>query len=184
MLPCVGWVAYDFSSMALSNVTLQAATARDLPVIRRLAYDIWWPTYGSYLVHDQISLMLELIYSEEALQAQLEAGQQFSLAMRGDVTVGFVGYQPKHGKAQTMRIEKLYVMPSEQGKGTGKLLIDYVTQTALADGYSCLELNVNRRNAAARFYDRQGFVIIDTVDIPYHGYVLNDYVMQKELARE
>lgn len=128
--------------------------------------------------------MLELIYSEEALQAQLKTGQRFSLALRGGVSVGFVGFQPKHGMAKTMRIEKLYVMPPEQGKGTGKLLIDHVTQAALAGGYSCLELNVNRSNTAVRFYDRQGFVIIDTVDVPYHGYVLNDYVMQKKLAGE
>lgn len=171
--------------MALNNnVALQAATATDLPVIRRLAHDIWWPTYGSYIAQGQISLMLELIYSEKALRGQLEAGQRFSLAMRGDTAVGFVGFQPKHANLQIMRIEKLYVMQSEQGKGTGKLLIGHVAQIALADSCSYLELNVNRFNPAVRFYERQGFVLVDTVDIPYYGYVLNDYVMQKELEGE
>ena len=29
---------------------------------------------------------------------------------------------------------------------------------------------------------KQDFLITETVDIPYHGYVLDDYVMQKDLT--
>lgn len=170
--------------MRLVNISLRAATVSDVPIIHRLAHDIWWPTYRGYIAHDQISLMLELIYSEPALQKQFETGQQFTLAMRAHTPVGFVGFRPKSAQAATMRIEKLYVSPSEQGKGTGKLLINHVAHTASTNGYSYLELNVNRGNPAAKFYDRQGFVIIDTVDIPYHGYILNDYVMQKDLRAD
>ena len=162
-------------------VILQAVTVADVPVIHRLAHEVWWPTYGGYIARDQISLMLELIYSESALQKQIESGQRFTLAVRGHDAVGFVGFQPKPAQPEVMRIEKLYVSQSEQGKGTGKRLIDHVAQTALAGGYACLELNVNRSNPATKFYDRQGFVITNTVDTPYHGYVLNDYVMQKAL---
>lgn len=157
------------------------ATAADFPIIRRLAHEIWWPTYGDYIDHGQISLMLELIYSDQALQMQVEAGQFFLLAVRGDAAVGFVGFRLKPGMATTMRIEKLYVQLAEQGKGTGKLLINRVAQTARGAGCSYLELNVNRNNTAVEFYGRQGFEIVDTVDTPYHGYVLNDYVMQKVL---
>ena len=153
-------------------------------IIRQLANDIWWPTYGNYIDHGQIRLMLELIYSEPALRAQLEAGQCFSLALRGRTAVGFVGFQPKQDNPMTMRIEKLYVSQSEQGKGTGKLLINHVAKIAHAAGCSYLELNVNRYNPATDFYERQGFVIVDTVDTPYHDYVLNDYIMQKELGTD
>ncbi len=170
--------------MATDQVTLRAATEADLPIIRRLAHDIWWPTYGSYLAHGQISLMLELIYAERKLQEQLDEGERFSLALRAGIAVGFVGFRPKPGNEATMRIEKLYIQPSEQGKGTGKLLVDHVAQTACAAGCNALELHVNRGNPAEAFYRRQGFVIADTVDIPYHGYLLNDYVMRKALRPE
>ena len=167
--------------MVPTHVALRVATETDLPVICRLAHDIWWPTYQDYLPHGQISLMLELIYSNQALRKQLEAGQRFWLALRENVAMGFVGAQLKPGNPKIMRIEKLYVRPSEQGKGTGRLMINHIAQVAYSAGCTCLELNVNRGNPAAEFYGRQGFVIVDTVDIPYHGYVLNDYVMQKEL---
>src|SRR3546814_202410 len=167
--------------MAAEQIKLRTATVTDVPTIRQLAHDTWWPTYGAYIDHGQISLMLELIYSKNALRTQLAAGQCFALALRGDTAVGFVGFQPKAGHPKTMRIEKLYVGQSEQGNGTGKLLINHVAQVALATDCSHLELNVNRYNPASGFYERQGFVITDTVDTPYHGYVLNDYIMQMEL---
>lgn len=170
--------------MTLNTAILRVATESDLPIIHRLAHEIWWPTYETYLAHCQINLMLEMIYSEQALQAQLEAGQRFSLAMRGNTAVGFVGFQTNQAKPQVMRIEKLYVRQSEQGKGTGKLLINHVAKIALTAGCVHMELNVNRCNPATRFYSRMGFVIIATVDIPYYGYILNDYVMQKELREE
>lgn len=168
--------------MAPDNVSIRVATAADLSVIRELAHAIWWPTYADYLPHGQISLMLDLIYSEHALRRQLESGQRFVLAVREDVAVGFMGFQPKVKMPGTMRIEKLYVQLSEQRKGTGKLLIKHVCQAARLAGYSHVELNVNRDNPATEFYSRQGFVVVDSVDIPYHGYTLNDYVMRKELA--
>ncbi|WP_257669350.1 GNAT family N-acetyltransferase [Parapedobacter tibetensis] len=163
-----------------TNTTIQRAKLADAPTIHRLANEIWWPTYEDYIPHGQISLMLELIYTETALKQQMESGQYFSFAMRNGDPVGFVGFQPKPSVKTIMRIEKIYVYPSEQGKGTGKLLIDHVSQAALAVNIHCLELNVNRSNPARAFYEKQGFVIVEEVDIPYYGYMLNDYIMQKQ----
>ena len=168
--------------MTAGSTILQAATVADISSLRRLAHEIWWPTYGSFIAHGQISLMLELIYSEPALLAQMEAGQQFVLALQGGSAVGFVSFWPKPAQPEVMRIEKLYLSLSQQGKGIGRLLVDYADQQAQAAGCSLLELNVNRHNPAVGFYNRQGFFITDTVDIPYHGYVLNDYVMQRRVG--
>ena len=165
----------------MDEISFKAATLADLPVIHRLANEIWWPTYKDYLTDGQIRLMLERLYSIAALQEQLKAGQHFSFAMRRRIPVGFIGFQFKASAAHIMRIEKLYVLPSEQGKGTGKLIINHVAQIALAANSSYLELNVNRYNPALSFYERLGFVIVDTVDIPYHGYLLNDYLLRKGL---
>ncbi len=165
----------------MDTINIRQATAGDVQTIHRLAHDIWWPTYQDYIPHDQIRLMLELIYDERALLAQLDAGQYFSIAVRSEQPVGFVGFRSKPDDARIMRIEKIYIHPSEQGKGTGVLLIDHVSTAARAQGKMLLELNVNRSNPAKAFYTKQGFVVVEEVDIPYHGYVLNDYIMQKPL---
>ncbi len=164
----------------MNGITIQLASLCDMETISRLAYAIWWPTYRDLLPHGQIRLMLEQNYSNAALKRQLESGQRFSLAIRDGEAVGFVGFQPGPTR-RIMRIEKLYVLSSEQGKGTGKSLIDHVAQQALASDIHCLELNVYRHNPARAFYEKVGFSIVSEIDIPYHGYVLMDYIMQKPL---
>ncbi|SEL79146.1 GNAT family N-acetyltransferase [Parapedobacter koreensis] len=165
----------------MNTITIQAATLSDVETIHRLAHEIWWPTYNKLLTAAQISFMLEQIYSADALLNQMEAGQCFSFAVKDRKPIGFVGFQPKPLAIRTMRIEKLYILPSMQGHGIGKLLIDHVAQHALAVGMDCLELNVYRHNPAKAFYEKQGFAIVTAVEIPYHGYMLNDYIMQKQL---
>ena len=165
----------------MNKIDILPATPADILTISRLANEIWWPTYRHLLPHGQIRLMLELMYSETALLAQLEKGQQFAIAVCGNNAVGFVGYQPKP-ESPIMRIEKLYILPSEQGNGIGRRLIDHVATQAQAVGLSILELNVYRHNPAKRFYDKQGFTAVAEVQIPYHGYTLDDYIMQKSLV--
>ena len=164
----------------MHEIQIQAGTPDDVTTIRRLAHEIWWPTYRNLLPHGQISLMLELMYSETALLNQLENGQQFILAMRNETAVGFIGFQSKPD-SPVMRIEKLYVLPSEQGRGTGKQLINHVAAKAMAANIRCLELNVYRYNPAKAFYERLGFTVVSEVEIPYHGYTLSDYILQKPL---
>lgn len=164
----------------MNEIQIQAATPDDVTTISRLADEIWWPTYRDLLPHGQITLMLELMYSEIALLHQLKNGQRFALAARKGTAVGFVGYQTKPD-SPVMRIEKLYVLPSEQGKGTGKRLINHVAAQASAANIHRLELNVYRHNPAKAFYERQGFFVVSEVEIPYHGYTLSDYILQKPL---
>lgn len=167
----------------MADITLSPATETELAVIQQLAYDIWWPTYGSFIPHAQIRLMLEQIYTVDALKRQVATGGHFVLARQSGVPVGFTEYRAKTDGDSIMRIEKLYVSPHSQGQGVGRRLIAYVAERSLQLGKTHLELNVNRRNEPAiGFYRRHGFVPIAEVDTPYHGYVLDDYVMQKPLT--
>lgn len=163
----------------MSDVVIQQATEADVPTIQQLAYDVWWPTYGELLPHGQIDLMLDQFYSSDALQQQMTAGHQFWLAIREGLPVGFVGYRPKPSVRHVMRIERLYVLPSEHRRGTGTRLLNHVLRQAKVAGMRSLELNVYRNNPAKAFYERQGFQIAESIKIPYHGYVLDDYVMSK-----
>ncbi|SKB74355.1 GNAT family N-acetyltransferase [Daejeonella lutea] len=156
------------------------ATADDIPVIHELAEKIWWPTYRPILSDEQISFMLKNMYSEDALLQQIQSGMKFILVKRENHNVAFAGYS-KENEA-VLKIHKIYVLPSEQGKGTGKNLIEYLTSIARELSIPQVELNVNRANPALGFYEKMGFEIAETVDIPYHQFVLNDYVMRKKLS--
>lgn len=162
-------------------MNIRTATIADIPVIHRLAHEIWWPTYRDVLSEAQISFMLNNMYSEDALRRQMDEGMEFRLAERESIAVAFAAYSLTESNDMVYKLHKLYVLPSEQGKGTGRQLIENISDTSREKGGKILELNVNRGNPAYQFYKKLGFETYQTVDIPYFGFVLNDYVMRKPL---
>lgn len=158
------------------------ATEQDIPIIHELAEKIWWPTYRPILSEEQISFMLKNMYSESALKEQMKTDVKFLLVKRENENVAFAGYAIEHGPEPLLKIHKIYVLPSEQGKGTGKTLIEYLSHLAKDLNIPEVGLNVNRSNPALGFYQKMGFEIRETVDIPYYEFVLNDYVMRKKVS--
>lgn len=159
----------------------RSALLTDVPVISRLAAEIWWPAYKTVISDEQISFMLKDMYSEKALEEQLTSGIDFLIAERDTVPVGFAGFSMIDPANHLFKLHKIYILPSEQGNGTGKKLIAHVALLAKTSGAKLLELNVNRKNPAFGFYKKLGFEIYKVVDIPYHQFILNDYVMRKVL---
>lgn len=78
------------------------------------------------------------------------------------------------------KLHKLYVLPSEQGSGTGRKLILHISDLQ-EPGAKILELNVTEGILHSNLQKKIGFDIYRTVDISYHNFVLNDYVMRKNL---
>ena len=124
--------------------------------------------------------MLDLIYSEASLQKQMNDNHHFIIVHEGDQPVGFASYSETG--PQIYKLHKIYVLPTQQGKGTGRFVIDQVVRTIKARGANRLQLNVNRNNKAKDFYEKLGFAAIgeENIDIG-NGYFMNDYVMEKKL---
>lgn len=158
---------------------IRKATEEDITAITELAEKIWWPTYRNIISEEQISFMLKDMYSEESLKKQLVSGVDFILAEKENLAVAFAGFSLI--EPEVYKLHKLYVLPSEQGNGTGKNLIEYIADWAREQGGKILELNVNRGNSASEFYKKVGFEIYRIVDISYHHFILNDYIMRKDL---
>lgn len=160
----------------------QAQSQADALCIHQLAEAIWWPTYKAYIPEDQIKQMLEDRYQPEVLMEALEREKGYFIAFRGETPVGFIHVAETALHPESMHLEKIYILPEEQGKGTGKALMQFAEQHVQSLGKTRLRLNVNRNNVLAKqFYERQGFHTIAEVDIPYRSYMLNDYIMEKVL---
>ena len=166
--------------MIASNITIRKATEDDIDIIRSLANIIWPPTFGEILSAKQISYMLELIYSEKSLKKQITEGHNFLIAEDNNAPAAYADYSlPKN---DVYKLHKIYVLPNQQGKGIGKLLIEFIIKTIKKENASSLLLNVNRYNKAKSMYERLGFTVIGEEDIDIgEGYFMNDYIMMKRL---
>lgn len=162
-------------------MTITAATKAQLPIIQKLAYEIWPKTYGGILSDGQIAYMLELMYSIASLEKQLET-RPFLLVEDEGHFIGFASYELHVGGSAATKIHKIYVLPQIQGKGIGRQLIDHIARIALSHQDTTLQLTVNKNNKARDFYEKVGFAVTQEAvfDIG-NGYVMDDYIMEKSL---
>ena len=160
---------------------IQRASVEDIPLIRELCYKVWPQTYAPILSQDKIDYMLEYMYSAESLRKQMDNGSQFIFVFDDEEPVGYAAYLSKgHG---VYKLDKIYVLQSQQGKGVGRFVIDYIIDEIKKEGATALQLQVNYDNKAKAFYEKLGFIVIDYQDFDIgHGFFMNDYVMEKKLG--
>jgi ribosomal protein S18 acetylase RimI-like enzyme len=164
----------------VSNYIIRNATEKDILLINQLARTTWPSAYSEILSAQQLQYMLDLIYSESALQQQFEQGHHFLIVEEDKKPIAFADYNQL--KDDVYKLQKIYVLPDQQGKSIGKLLINYVMELVKQKGAKTLLLNVNRNNKAKQFYEHIGFKIISEEDIDIgEGYFMNDYIMCYEL---
>jgi RsiW-degrading membrane proteinase PrsW (M82 family)/ribosomal protein S18 acetylase RimI-like enzyme len=162
------------------TLRIKKAQPSDIPLIQKMAYEIWPVTYGNILPQEQLAYMLELIYSHHSLAAQMQKGDEFVLVYDEETPVGFASFGLT--EPDVFKLHKLYVATSQQGRGTGRFLIDQLIKAMKTKGATALRLNVNRHNPAKNFYEKLGFIVQREEDIDIgNNYWMNDYVMQKDI---
>jgi GNAT superfamily N-acetyltransferase len=161
-------------------LNIRPASIADIPLIRELTFKVWPQTYASILSQQQIDYMLDLMYSEVSLKKQMEEGSYFIIAEEGKEPVGFASYGEIN--PSIFKLHKIYILASQQGKGTGSFVIGHIINQTRKLGANTLQLQVNRNNQAKNFYERLGFAVVEEADFDIGGgYFMNDYIMEKRL---
>lgn len=165
-------------------MTISIAQKSQLFIIKELAYIIWPVAYGEILSKEQLDYMLDLIYTIESLEKQVDKNHVFLLVEDDNQFIGFASYELNFENSNKTKIQKLYVLPEIQGKGIGKQLINYIKQIAADNKNLGLILNVNRFNKAKDFYLKYGFEITKEIKIDIgSNYIMDDYVMELAFSK-
>ena len=150
-------------------------------IIRSIAQETWTIAYGEILSTAQLEYMFDMMYSVDSLLEQAaKKNLQFILAKKGNDYLGFASYENDIHQTNKTKIHKIYILPETQGKGIGKVLIDFIAVEAQRQKDIAVVLNVNKYNKAIHFYLKLGFSNVkeEVIDIG-NGYVMDDYVMEK-----
>src|SRR5688500_4596810 len=140
---------------------ISEASEEDIPTIIDIAEKTWWPTYQDILTREQIRYMLDAIYTPGSIAKQMTDGtQQFLIGKDERCPQGFSSFGVRSEDANICKLHKLYVLPDNQKRGYGRMLIDEVRRRMLQQNKRILDVNVNRYNRALRFYENYGFKII------------------------
>ena len=160
---------------------IKKAGTNDIPLIRELTFLVWPQTYAPILSQEQIDYMLETMYSENSLQKQIaEDGSQFIIVYEDGNPVGFASYHEE--EPRRWKLNKIYILRNQQGKGTGKHVINYIIDEIKKQNAASLFLQVNQYNNAKAFYERLGFNEVDFINLDIgNGFFMNDYIMEKKV---
>lgn len=160
---------------------IRIGSRSDIPIIRSIAHGTWPHAYKGIISDDQISYMLDLMYSVDSLEKQMgELNHRFYLASDSLNDVGFASV----GKVEDncFKLHKLYVLTSVKGTGYGKKLLDTVIEASREQGGKELILQVNRHNPSFHFYVKKGFEIREELIFEIgNGYVMDDYILTKTI---
>lgn len=161
------------------TLSIRPGELEDINTIGFLAQQIWPGTYGAILPDEQLQYMLNLFYSPASLRRQMiEDRHQFLIVEHEDEAIGFASWSAT-AEPGVYKLQKLYVLPGQQGKGLGRALLQYIFEAIQPEGASLLRLNVNRYNKARQFYEKMGFAVVKEEDVAIgNNYFMNDYVME------
>ena len=162
------------------KLTIRSATFADIPLIQDIVRETWPVAYTTIIGGKQIDYMIQQFYSTFSLAEQLQNNHYFFLVLKENLPIGFASFSNVY--QNIYKLQKLYVLPSEQKTGAGKALLQKVEKEAKNMGAAKLQLNVNRKNNAKTFYQKNGFTVIEQTDIDIgNGFFMNDFIMEKAL---
>ena len=159
---------------------IKEASKNDIAIIREIAHHTWPDAYGSYISKAQLDYMLDMMYSDNSLQDQMNRGHQFYIAEHNNIAIGFASASKEDDNA--CKLNKLYVLPTAQKTGAGKALLLQTIEFASSHDACCLYLQVNKQNNAQHFYSKHGFTIREASILEIgNGYIMDDYIMELKL---
>ncbi len=153
----------------------------ELEMLAELADRLWHQSYSELLSPQQIDYMVEMFQSVSAFRQQIsEKGYCYrGLFIDGKLS-GFTGncLEDDH----LAFLSKLYLDEKYHGQGFGRKLLD--DAISLYPQAESIYLTVNKHNPSYYKYLHMGFKVIDSVvtDIG-EGFVMDDYIMEKEINR-
>jgi len=167
----------------MNSVSIKVASIEDIPAIVKIAYDTWFVTYQDVISQAQIEYMFGEMYTPESIYKQMDFYKHaFLILYQAEMPIGFASYGKLEEPINTYKLHKLYLLPIQQSKGFGRMLLNEVEKQVAALGADYLQLNVNRKNPALSFYEKLGYEIIETVDIPFSEFWLNDFILSKNIV--
>jgi ribosomal protein S18 acetylase RimI-like enzyme len=138
-------------------VFVRTASERDLAAVRALLVETWHATYDAIYGVERVTEITNDWHSIASLKARMGRPSSEFLVADDGKTIGGMAYAAATTDPKLVMLHQLYVHPSFQGEGIGKMLLDEI-EDSFPDART-LRLEVEAANTSAlAFYRANGFV--------------------------
>jgi len=157
-----------------------AASAEELLQIEEMAKVIWYEHYTPIIGVEQVAYMLDKFQSIASMSEQIKSGYQYFLIKQTKIPVGYLSFIKRD---KELFLSKVYILKELRGHGIGKRAFEFIETKAKEIHCNKIGLTVNRNNFnSIKAYEKAGFQSTgELIQDIGHGYVMDDYCMEKIL---
>ena len=166
-------------------ITIAQITVETIPALQILGMQTFIETFSEHNSKEDMELYLASSFNIEKLTSELEnANSKFYFAADGQNKIGYLKVnldtaQSDIKDADSLEIERIYVMKSYFGKKVGQLLYEKAFSIAKELRLKYIWLGVWEKNERAlQFYKKNGFVEFDQHQFVLGEDVQNDILMK------
>ncbi|SJZ56765.1 GNAT family N-acetyltransferase [Consotaella salsifontis] len=140
----------------MTRFFVRTAAARDLPAISALLAETWHATYDGIYGRERVDEITASWHSISALSPRLTRPNSEFIVADDGALLGGMAYAAMDRAKKLISLHQLYVLPSCQGQGIGRMLLEEI-EAAFPEGER-LRLEVEAENQQAiGFYESAGF---------------------------
>ncbi|WP_073587846.1 GNAT family N-acetyltransferase [Anaerocolumna xylanovorans] len=153
----------------------------DIGQLAQLADKIWNEYYVQIISKEQVDYMVEKFQSVKAITEQMKnQGYEYYLLKPDGAAVGYIGM--KIMEDNSLFLSKFYISKECRGMGYAREAMDFIAAFCKDRGLNKIWLTVNKHNNSIKIYEKLGYHIKQTqvADIG-NGYVMDDYIMEKDI---
>ncbi len=160
-------------------ITFPYVKVNEIFLLQQLAHQIWYEYYPSIISKEQISFMLEMMYSFSVINREIQEGFHWKFIQLYEEKIGFLSYNYEKDSF-LVKLNKLYILPKYHGNGFGQLSLQHVIKEAQNYKAISVYLTVNKNNIQAiNAYKKAGFIIEKSEKFDLgNGFFMDDYVMK------
>lgn len=166
------------------NICTKVHNNTQIETVARLAKIIWTGYFNEMIGPEAVAYMIETFQSKPAIMKQIkEQGYTYYLIQPEEKAIGYAGICVKKDKDELF-LSKLYLLPSQRGKGYGKQVMQFLEDMAKKQQVCKISLTVYHKNKTAiQAYKKMGFIHTGSVkrDIGNH-IIIHDYTMEKRIC--
>lgn len=143
--------------MTPEGLTIRDAAAADLPAVRALLVETWHATYDGIYGWQRVAEITNAWHSLDSLTAQLgRDNSAFLIAQVGDEIIATASARMETDRS--VLLTRLYVLPTYQGVGVGRTLLQVILACFPLAPVARLEVE-SQNEPAITFYERMGFFL-------------------------
>lgn len=172
----------------IDSVFIQKITLKEVEALQAISRLTFYETFSDVNTKENMSSYLENDLSLERLSEELNnTHSEFYFAFFENEVIGYLkinceSAQTEQKTANSLEIERIYVLKEFLGKTIGQLLLEHVFQIAREKGNENVWLGVWEENKRAiRFYQKNGFEEFDKHIFMLGEDAQKDILMRKKL---